>query len=781
MRGAFVSPACLGSHRRYLALRRCAARGETAGRAPTTRRGKALSAGNQEGMRVTEAYVNYRSGSIGFDDTERTFACAWGDQGAFLGRGQFTVRPESGQAAVTGAAFATVTCRREDVPTGRQLTVCLTQGPAHLPQVELVFVAGRDSIRIEVRAPGLGEVELSGDLHWGADSAHSTFAVRLERTTGDLRVGCGPAVSALDNALFDRLTDTAVEALGPARTVLCYDWQRQCYHIRANTAGPAAGCTLELKVHEHYFARKFAVPYRPVRGETQFKTPPIGWMTWYAVKFNASEAVVLENARWQAEHLGPYGANCIWVDWEWYHSKLDTAVPELPDIDTFSPDPRRYPHGMKYVADEIRKLGLAPAIWIGPTNDPNRNRFLLEHPDCILAEQPAWCGRWWLDPSHPEVIGTYIPAVFRQLLDWGYEAFKWDIMPMSLWIADQHHARFHTPTLTPEAALRGLVQAARDVIGPARYMMSCSGHVLRDIALAIDLFDGGRIGGDIFKWEEYVKQAVERAYTYLCFNNILFYADLDNVVIRDEFNTLDQATSRVSFTALTGTPITLGDHLPALPPERVELLRRIMPALDIHPMDLDEHALQEPVALLNLVVARPFEQWNVVDVFNTTGEVRQVHLDLAAALHLPCGRGEAYLVFDFWQRRFLGTYEQALDLDLGPYVSTVLCVRRRLDRPQVLSTSRHISQGGHDLLAVTWDAARRLLSGSARLVGGEAYVLSLYVPCGVAALSVSSSAAAELSPAAANVATVTLQPAVSGDVEWSVTFRRDDIGAPAPA
>ncbi len=721
---------------------------------------------------MTEAYVNYQNGSVEFDDTARLFSGAWGNLGTFLKQGRFTVRSGSGQAAVTGAEFGAVTCKREDVPKGRRLTVTLTQGPAHLPELDLVFVATRHSISLEARLRTTGEVELTGELHWGADSANSTFAVCLERTTGDLRVGCGPAVSVIDNALFDRLSDTAVEVAGTARTTLDFDWQRQCYRFHASSAGPTSSCVLELRVHEHYFARKFAVPYRPVRGETQFKTPPIGWMTWYAVKFNASEAVVLENARWQAEHLGPYGANCIWVDWEWYHSKLDASVPEHPDINTFSPDPRRYPQGMKYVADEIRKLGLAPAIWIGPTNDPNLNPFLLKHPDCVLTEQPAWCGRWWLDPSHPEVVGTYIPAVFRQLLGWGYEAFKWDILPMSLWIADQYHARFHNPTLTPEAAIRGLVQAARDVIGPARYMMSCSGHVCRDITLAIDLFDGGRIGGDIFKWEEYIKQAVERAFTYLCFNNILFYADLDNVVIREEFNTLAQATSRVSFTALTGTPVTLGDHLPALPPERVELLRRIMPVLDIHPMDLDEHQPTAAIALVNLVVARPFEQWNVVDVFNTTSEACHAHLDLAADLHLACGRGETYLAFDFWEKRFLGTCDQTLDLDLGPHTSTVLCLRRRLDRPQVLSTSRHISQGGHDLLALAWEAARNLLSGTARVVGGEPYVLTLHLPDGFAAVRAASVAPAELGPAAANVVTVTLRPEVSGNLDWSVAFQR---------
>jgi hypothetical protein len=360
--------------------------------------------------------------------------------------------------------------------------------------------------------------------------------------------------------------------------------------------------------------------------------------------------------------------------------------------------------------------------------------------------------------------------VFRQLLDWGYEAFKWDIIPMSLWVADQHHARFRNPTLTSDAALRGLVQAAREVIGPSRYMMSCSGHMFRDITLAIDLFDGGRVGGDIFNWDEYVKQAVGRAYTYLCFNNILFYADLDNVVIREEFNTLDQARSRVSFTALTGTPVTLGDHLPALPPERVELLRRIMPVLDIHPMDLDEHTMDAGLSVLNLVIAKPFEQWNVVDVFNTTDTARHVRIDLAADLHLAAGNGESYLAYDFWQKRFMGTVERAVELDLAPFASTVLCIRRRLDRPQVVSSARHITQGGHDLVSVHWDADRAVLTGVAQVVGGEPYTLTLHVPPGFATLRAVSEPPVELVPTTDSITTVTLRPQNAGQVAWSVVF-----------
>lgn len=719
---------------------------------------------------MDDAYINYQKGSVEFDGTQRVFSCAWGDMGDFLCHGRVVVRPGPDQVPVTCAEFGAVACKREDLFQNRRLVVNLTQGPAHLPELDLAFVIFSHAIEISVWSRTECDVELTGELHWGANPETSTFAVRLDRKAGDLRVGCGPAVSSIDNALFDRRTDTALEVTGPLRVAMSFDWQQRCHCFRADSEQRSLNHNLTLTIHENYFARKFAVPYRPVLGETQFKTPPIGWMTWYAVKFNASEKMVLDNARWQAEHLGSYGANCIWVDWEWYHSKLDTNVPEHPDINTFCPDPRRYPNGMKYVADEIRKLGLVPAIWIGPTNDPNRNAFLIEHPDCILAEQPSWCGRWWLDPSHPEVIKTFIPKVFRQLLDWGYEAFKWDIISQSLWVADQYHARFRNPALTSDAALRGLVQAARDVIGPSRYMLSCSGHMFRDITLAIDLFDGGRIGGDIFNWEEYIKQAVERAFTYLHFNNILFYADLDNVVIRDEFNTMDQATSRVSFTALTGTPVTLGDHLPALQPGRVELLRRIMPVLDIHPMDLDEHTLDAGLAVLNLVVAKPYEQWNVIDVFNTTGAARHVRIDLATDLHLAAGNGESYLVYDFWQKRFLGTHDRALELDLAPFASAVLCLRRRQDRPQVVSTSRHISQGGHDLVSVHWDTDRSVLTGMAQVVGGEPYTLTLHVPAGFATVRAVSEVAAELAPATDSIATVTLRPQQSGQVAWSVVF-----------
>ena len=374
-----------------------------------------------------------------------------------------------------------------------------------------------------------------------------------------------------------------------------------------------------------------------------------------------------------------------------------------------------------------------PALWIGATNDPNLSERLQAHPQWILTEKPEWCGRWWVDPSHRGVTGEYIPEIFRQIIDWGFQAVKWDCLPISLRVMDEFHHKFSDPTMSSEQALRGVVKAGRATLGDERYMMSCSGNFYRDITFAADCFDGARIGGDVFSWDDYRREAVERAFQYECFHSILFYADQDNLVLRGEYNTVDQAISRVSFAALTGTPLTFGDDLPSLEPERVELLKRALPPLALHPLDLGAGATQGSLVLVNATVAQRFETWNVIDVFNTIGERHLAQLDLWRDLGLETGPGISYLVYDFWPQRFLGQIESYLELELPPFASSVLSVRRATGIPQMFSTSRHIFQGVPDLREIFWDEPNRTIRGRSEVVAGHPYTISIFAPPGFAA------------------------------------------------
>ncbi|MDF2922581.1 MAG: alpha-galactosidase [Paenibacillaceae bacterium] len=668
-------------------------------------------------------YINYKSLAVEYDESTHAFTLYSPNRGSFLRNGRLEVISYAGHE-LRLADYQDVAVKVQDLEDGREMEIKYVHGPDPLPEFHFRFMIDKKGIQLSSWAHA--DFQIRGDLFWGEDPEHSTFAVRLDGGGSALRVAHGPAASRVDRALYDRISDSVLEFDGCDKLRLGFDWSSSCYTFRMSTATYDSFKGFKLKVHENYYARKFSVPHKPMLKNHQFPAPPSGWMTWYAVQFEAAEQTVLENARFIADNLKDYGVNCIWVDWEWYHSNLSGN--ETPGVDSFRPHQQKYPRGLKYVSDEIKAMGLIPALWIGATNDPNLNEMFQAHPEWVLAQDNRWCGQWWIDPSHPGIVSEFIPAVFRQLLDWGYDVFKWDCLPVSLQLFDQYHERFHDRSKSPEQAVREVIQAARNVIGDDRYMMSCSGTVTRDITFAADYFDGARVGGDIFKWEEFVDQCLDRAHKYYLYHNVLWYADMDNIIVRKEYNNMEQACSRASFYGLTGVPVTMGDHLPGLGMERIELLKRIVPAIDIHPMEIRELKRDTPYMLVNLFISKSFGTWNVVDVLNITDEELSVRLDLGVDLCLDIGQEEAYLVYDFWNREFLGLRREALSMDLPPHGSKVVSLHKLMDRPQLISTSRHITQGACEIETLEWDEEGNKLSGESRLIRGEACKLAIHVP-----------------------------------------------------
>ena len=119
-----------------------------------------------------------------------------------------------------------------------------------------------------------------------------------------------------------------------------------------------------------------------------------------------------------------------------------------------------------------------------------------------LYDQPCYYPVGSLEIAYTPERREELKRKLGHALAWGLEALKWDCFPVSLQIADAYHARMRCSGKTSEEALRDVVAGARGVLGPHRYMMSCAGNGMRDISMAFDLFDGGRIRGDVFGWDE---------------------------------------------------------------------------------------------------------------------------------------------------------------------------------------------------------------------------------------------------------------------------------------
>ena len=100
-------------------------------------------------------------------------------------------------------------------------------------------------------------------------------------------------------------------------------------------------------------------------------------------------------------------------------------------------DEKKFPNGMKYIADEIHKKGYKAGIWLAPFSAQVSSKIANDHPDWLLTHNrngkkmlgcQGWGGAYTLDIYNPEVR-AYIKEVFDTVLnDWGFDMVKLDFL-----------------------------------------------------------------------------------------------------------------------------------------------------------------------------------------------------------------------------------------------------------------------------------------------------------------------------------------------------------------
>ena len=391
-----------------------------------------------------------------------------------------------------------------------------------------------------------------------------------------------------------------------------------------------------------------------------------------------------------------------------------------------------------------------------------------KYPETVMARKPMWCGQYFLDVTHPKFLEEMLPKMIAQPKEWGYQAVKWDCLPDTANLCDACHDTKYDSAATTRQAMIAAFRKAREVLGPDYYMLYCAGVSERDMDFACSVFDAARIGGDIFRWEEFITQCVDKVYKYYMLHTVVCNNDPDNVVIREKFNTYDQAVTRAALVSLLGLPFTLGDNLPDLPEDRVEILRRSIPPVPAHPMDVRSTASDHKTVVLNLAVEKKDMRFNVADVINLTTQESTLRVDLRSDLGLEAGE---YYVYDYWNREFLGTFRDSFQITLRPCASRIFAVHRVEDKPQVLSTSRHIAQGALDITALTYDAEKRVLTGVSQAVGGEPYEVVVAMPQELRVFGEGNHTTTnELEYLADNICRCTFHPEQNGPFRWEIAF-----------
>ena len=560
----------------------------------------------------------------------------------------------------------------------------------------------------------------------------------------------GPAVVPGARSLFDPARDLAltIASSGEARWVRGAGWE-----LRASA--PSGGALLTLRPKPHYYRDTLGVRYySPIVRPKRWPTAPVVAMTWYGIRaMNGRPAQTMERLRpqidWVAKYLRPYaGSNLVF--------QLDDNYPQDDD------------QAMRALSDYIRQKGLVPGIWftpfaVAPKEEADR------HPDWFLRDAqgkliPTFGGISYangttLNVENQDAVEAWYRMWWRKASEtWNYDFFKIDGQP------DVVAAYSRAANAGGVEAYRQGLRIGRATVGPGKFINACWGTPVE----AIGIVNGSRIGGDT----GYDAHAINVLLQWNFLNNIAWYCDPDAAA--DLYRaTVQRARLNAQARALTGQQFLTDDLWTQVTPEVRRTWQLSFPSLNIFPANLYPITDWRNYDLFDLKVAKPWGTWDVVGLMNYDGKPATKTLDLGR-LRL---QATAVHVYAYWGGSYLGLFrsDAKLAVPMAPYEGRLFRVTpAEAFRPAIVSTSRHVSQGGLDLERVRW--VRRatgwaVRATSSHLVAGDPYLVA-FAGAGYTATAARSSAGPVRIRRAGGCAYVSFVPRRDGLAVWEVTFGR---------
>ncbi len=456
-----------------------------------------------------------------------------------------------------------------------------------------------------------------------------------------------------------------------------------------------------VHVHQHDPLAHYTTA---VARQMNARLPPTiktGWCSWYYFFEKVREQDVLAN-------LEALTQIREWLPLEIV--QLDDGYEA--DVGDWLAVNEKFPHGLAWLAEQVKAHGLTPGLWLAPFITKPTARLEHEHPDWLLKDkrgQPVSSGyNWWqwthaLDMTHSGAQDYVRQVIDTVVHEWGYSYLKLDFL-----YAAALPGRRYDPSTTRAQALRRGLELIRQTAGDETFLLGCG----CPLGPGIGLFDANRIGPDVAPhWKPRLfgvecflasepglasaRNAIRNIMTRSSMHGRWWHNDPDCLLIRRASRqgaglTDHEIASLSSVIGLSGGPVLSSDDWPTLPVEQQRYLAALLPPLGQSAMPLDGLEKEIP-ELYVLPLERAWGRWTVVGLFNWSDRpVRRV-LSLAR-LGWPAGN---YHVFDFWNERYDCVREGQLTFEaIPPHAGHVLSIRPALDEPHLVATTFHITMGG---------------------------------------------------------------------------------------
>ncbi len=558
--------------------------------------------------------------------------------------------------------------------------------------------------------------------------------------------------------------------------------------LRAGQSEPlerlALGCFDDARLGLEAYADALAKVY-------DIKLPPMPTVhcTWY-VDGASREEVLAERTLHAERELKPFGLNVMQIDDGW-QSGIKTNGPQR--VFNFHNPKGPYPSGMKKTADSIRASGMVAGIWLipfaGTLSDPwySDKQSWFARRDDGSAFVTRWGGTCF-DLTRQETR-EHLRGVIKTITqDWGYQYLKLDGLYTGAsvnlnyvcdsWREDEIGAvALSNPEVTQIQMMRDSLDLVRESAGKHCFILGCCAQQnMRSAGAAFGKVDAMRIGPDNgASWGGMQSGPNFGAWHYFLHGRV-WYNDPDPLYVRDSL-TLAHARVITSFVTLSGQMNSSSEKYASLSPERLDLLKRTMPShtATARPADLFENRTPR---IWSVTDGEGEGRRDLVGLFNWDSTALEMNPS-AAYLGLP--QAQQYIAFEYWGNTLIPAFEKELRYQLPPQSCAVLSVRPLKDHPQVISTSRHITQGLIDLSDESWSGWKKQLRGCSAVVANDPYELRIVTLTTGASyqqtkieLSQADQAAGVTASAkmTEGLARVTLISPVSRTVKWAVSFAR---------
>jgi hypothetical protein len=386
------------------------------------------------------------------------------------------------------------------------------------------------------------------------------------------------------------------------------------------------------------------------------------------------------------------------------------------------PSPIHFPDGIRAVVDEVHAAGLQMSGDV-PTYLADEDVDVELRPAVLLSrsQQAAsfsahgFPNALAFDPTHPLTEQRLRACLQRAYGEWGLDGVYTTLAPFrDLAGDDVERFRWHGSDMTRAEISRrayDLLLRVRDEVAPGGILG------LTDVPPGLAFTGSFRSNGGLDHYYRALSashegpwglKALLRAYMARWYGHGHWW-ELELGPLRFiEGRSRNESQLLATLGVLSGGHLCFADDVSALDADDLNLLARCLPlpGATARPVPIADRGQTFAWAQS---VETSFGSWELLALLNFSDLFEETTVQLA---DLNLSRSKGYLVYEFWDRLFVGTCQRTFSVPtLPPRSARVFVLREETDRPTLLATDFHVSQGKAELLTLGWDDKSESLLG----------------------------------------------------------------------